>query len=136
MTSFRRKRLGDILAAKGIVTAERINEALARGDNRAKRIGEILLAEGIVTEEHVAQGLAEQRDLRYVDLTEFRIAPALSEATPLEIMHRYQFVPIEDNGEVLVVTWRTTTSAIVIWSCCCSARSRSVSAPPRASPRP
>ena len=47
MTSFRRKRLGEILVAKGVITATRINEALVRGDNRQKRIGEILLAEGL-----------------------------------------------------------------------------------------
>jgi len=114
MTSFRRKRLGEILTAKGIVTMERINEALARGDNRAKRIGEILLAEGIITEEHIAQALAEQRDFRYVDLKDFRITPALSEVTPVEIMQRYQFVPIEDNGEVLVVAMADPTNIPVI----------------------
>ena len=75
MTSFRRKRLGDILVAKGAITAARINEALARGDNRQKRIGEILMAEGLITEEILARSLAEQRDLRYVDRTDFRIAP-------------------------------------------------------------
>ena len=104
MTSFRRRRLGEILAAKGIVSAARINEALARSDNRQKRIGEILMAEGLVTEEHVAQALAEQRDLRYVDLAEFRIAPKFFETIPVEIMQRYQFLPLEDTGEVLQVT--------------------------------
>lgn len=103
MTSFRRKRLGEILAAKGVVSASKINEALARGDNRAKRIGEILIAEGIITEEHVAQALAEQRDLRYVDLAGFRINPKFFETIPVEIMQRYQFVPLEDNGDTLVI---------------------------------
>jgi len=103
MTSFRRRRLGEILAAKGIVTAARINEALARGDNRAKRIGEILMAEGLITEEHIAQALAEQRDLRYRDLGDFRVSPAFFETISVEMMQRYQFVPLEDNGEVLVI---------------------------------
>ena len=103
MTSFRRKRLGEILVAKGVITATRINEALARGDNRQKRIGEILLAEGLITEELLAQSLAEQRDLRYVDLAEHRINPAFFELVPMDIMQRYQFIPLEDSGEVLVV---------------------------------
>jgi type II secretory ATPase GspE/PulE/Tfp pilus assembly ATPase PilB-like protein len=103
MTSFRRKRLGEILVAKGAVTAARINEALARGDNRQKRIGEILLAEGLITEELLAQSLAEQRDLRYADLAEHRINPAFYESVPMDIMQRYQFIPLEDSGDVLVV---------------------------------
>jgi type IV pilus assembly protein PilB len=114
MTSFRRKRLGEILVAKGVITAARINEELARSDNRQQRIGEILMAAGLITEEVLAQSLAEQRDLRYMDLTDFRIAPALSEATPMEIMQRYQFVPIEDNGEVLIVAMADPTNIPVI----------------------
>jgi type IV pilus assembly protein PilB len=114
MTSFRRKRLGEILVAKGVVTAPRINEALAKNDNRQKRIGEILLAEGLVTEELVAQSLAEQRDLRYVDLADQRVNPAFFESIPVDIMQRFQFVPLEDSGEVLIVALADPTNIQVI----------------------
>ena len=114
MTSFRRRRLGEILAAKGIVSAARINEAIAAGDNRAKRVGEILMADGLITEEQLAQSLAEQRGLRYQDLSEFRIAPRFFETIPVDIMQRYQFVPIEDAGEVLVVTVADPTNIPLI----------------------
>jgi type IV pilus assembly protein PilB len=114
MTSFRRKRLGEILVAKGVITASRINEALAKNDNRQKRIGEILLAEGLITEELLAQSLAEQRDLRYVDLAEHRISPAFFELVPMDIMQRYQFIPLEDNGDVLVVTMADPNNIPVI----------------------
>jgi type IV pilus assembly protein PilB len=103
MTSFRRRRLGEILAAKGLVTPARINEVLARPENRSKRLSEILMAEGLITEEQASQALAEQRGLRYVNLADFRIAPAFFETIPVEVMQRYQFVPLEDNGDVLVV---------------------------------
>jgi type IV pilus assembly protein PilB len=98
MTSFRRRRLGDILTAKGIVTQEQINEFLARTD-RGKRIGEILAAESLVSEEGLAKALAEQRGLRYLDLTDFRINPKYTEKIPMDIMKRYQFVPLEDTEE-------------------------------------
>ena len=102
MTSFRRRRLGEILAAKGVVTAARINEALAKADSRM-RIGEILLAEGLINQEALALALAEQRDLRYIDLTEYRINPKFNELVSVEVMQRYEFVPLEDTGETLVV---------------------------------
>ncbi len=103
MTSMRRRRLGDILVAKNIVTQERINEILERTGGRGRRIGDILLSEGMVTEEILAQALAEQRGLRYMDLTDFRIPPPFFETIPVELMQRYQFVPLDDAGEVLNV---------------------------------
>src|SRR5574341_855360 len=103
MTSFRRKRLGDILSAKGIVTQDQVEQALAKRDGRGRRLGELLMDEGLITEEALAQSLAEQRDLRYVDLKDFRVKPELVEKIPVEVMQKYQFVPVEDSGENLVI---------------------------------
>jgi type IV pilus assembly protein PilB len=104
MTSFRRRRLGEILVAKGLLTNEQVNEALARNEDRTRRIGEILMAAGLISEQALAQSLAEQRGLRYIDLDDFRINPKFFEKMPVELMQRYQFVPIEDSEDnVLVV---------------------------------
>jgi type IV pilus assembly protein PilB len=103
MTSFRRKRLGDILATKGAVTQEQISAVLQKPDRRQLRIGELLLGESLITEDVLAQALAEQRGLRYIDLAEFRINQKFFETIPVDLMQRYQFVPVEDSGEVLVV---------------------------------
>ncbi len=104
MTSFRRKRLGEIIVSKGLITQEQISELLARPEGRGKRIGELLADNGLITEEVLAQALAEQRDLRYLDLAEFRINPAFFEKIPVELMQRYQFVPVEetDGGGIVV----------------------------------
>jgi type IV pilus assembly protein PilB len=103
MTSFRRKRLGDILVVKGAVTQQQITTVLAKPEARHLRTGELLLAEGLITEEILAQSLAEQRSLSYADLTDFRINPKFFETIPVELMHRYQFVPLEDGGDLLHV---------------------------------
>jgi type IV pilus assembly protein PilB len=103
MTSFRRRRLGEILSAKGIVTQEQISEVLVRAENHHLRIGERLLAQGLITEEMLAQALAEQRGLHYVDLQEFSVPAKFFETIPVDLMHRYQFIPMEDSGEMLVV---------------------------------
>jgi len=103
MISFRRKRLGDILVAKGNLTQAQIIDVLEKANDRQKRIGELLEAEGLITEEILAQALADQRELRYLNLAGFRIAPAFLEKIPVDLMRRYQFVPIEDRGDVLVI---------------------------------
>jgi type IV pilus assembly protein PilB len=103
MTSSRRKRIGEIIVAKGIVTQGQVNEILIRADGREKRVGELLVNEGLITEEVLAQALAEQRDLRYTELTDFRVAPMFFETIPVELMQRYQFIPLEVIDETLIV---------------------------------
>jgi type IV pilus assembly protein PilB len=101
--SFRRKRLGEILAAKGFMSQARINDILSRPEARQRRIGELLQAEGLITEEVLAQALAEQRGLRYADLVDFHINQKFFSTISVELMNRYQFVPLDDAGEVLIV---------------------------------
>jgi len=103
MTSFRRRRLGEILSAKGILTEEQISEVLRRTNGSQKRLGECLIDEHVITEEVLAQTLAEQRGLRYADLLDFRITPAFFETMSVELMQRYQFVPMEDTGDVYIL---------------------------------
>lgn len=103
MTSLRRVRLGEILAAKGFVTEEQIRDLLLRTDGRQKRIGELLVSEGLVTADILAGALAEQRGLRYADLADFRVTPKFFETIPVELMQRYQFVPMQDTGDTLIV---------------------------------
>ncbi len=103
MTAFRRRRVGDILTSKGVVSQDQINDLLLKSESRQRRIGEMLVAEGLVTEEVLFESLAEQRGLRYVALTDFHIPATLFEDIPVELMQRYQFVPIEKSGDVLII---------------------------------
>ena len=102
MTSFRRKRLGEILVGQGHRDrgADQRGPASEPTDARSASAS-CLIDEGLITEEVLAQALAEQRDLRYADLMDFRITPTFFETIPVELMQRYQFVPMEDTGDVL-----------------------------------
>ncbi|OGW42664.1 MAG: pilus assembly protein PilB [Nitrospirae bacterium GWD2_57_8] len=112
--AYRRKRLGDILGAKGVVTQEQINDLLSRTDGRGKRIGELLLDEGMLTEEALARAVADQRDLAYHDLSDFMIARRFFEKIPVELMERYQFIPVEDSGDALVIAMADPNNIVAI----------------------
>ena len=100
------------MTAKGAVTQEQISTVMAKADHRGRRIGEMLLAEGLITEELLAQALAEQRDLRYLDLNDFRINPKFFETLPVELMNRYQFLPVEDNADGVLLVAMTDPNNI------------------------
>lgn len=61
MTAEQRKRLGEILAAKGYVTEGQIAQLLSRAAASRRRIGEVLISEGYITEEILRSTLEDQR---------------------------------------------------------------------------
>lgn len=63
MTPEPKKRLGEILAAKGYVTEAQVAHLVARSSASGRRIGEILIAEGFINDEILRASLEEQKKL-------------------------------------------------------------------------
>jgi hypothetical protein len=61
MSSEARKRLGEIIGARGYITERKIAQLLSRAQNQGKKIGEILVDEGYISEKLLASALDEQR---------------------------------------------------------------------------
>ncbi|MEE9128048.1 MAG: GspE/PulE family protein [Planctomycetota bacterium] len=60
--------------------------------------------EDILSEEIQAQQLAERLGIPYVNLTDFEIDHELFRSIPVDLMFRYNFVPVhEDNGRLHVI---------------------------------
>src|SRR5256885_9116026 len=57
--------LGEILLAHGVVTREKIDEALAAQAERGGRLGEVLISLKACSEEQVLKALAAQLELPY-----------------------------------------------------------------------
>ncbi len=61
-------------------------------------------SEEILSEEIQAQQLAERLGIPYVNLTDFEIDHELFRSIPVDLMFRYNFVPVhEDNGRLHVI---------------------------------
>ncbi len=101
---FYRRKIGEILLERGLLTPEQIEEVLSKQSNRPDRFGEICIQEGYLSEEDLAKALAEQYYLSYVDLRGFRLDESLFNEVPEELSHRYQFIPYKNQGEGLVIT--------------------------------
>ena len=91
------------MVKKGLIL-EREKESLletVRSSNQS--IDEILLERGTLTEEVIGQILADQYGLPWNALQEFRVPSSLMEAIPVELMHRYEFVPMEKEDQILTI---------------------------------
>lgn len=87
---------GDLTEAQ----LEYIKEKMRVSDDR---FGEICLKEGIISEETLYRDLAVQFGLEFTDLADFRLSEQLLNALPPDVMHRFNFVPVDTRGETLII---------------------------------
>ncbi|MBZ0173621.1 MAG: Flp pilus assembly complex ATPase component TadA, partial [Phycisphaerales bacterium] len=100
-----RKKLGEILAGTGVVSAEDANKAAKAGKKSGKRVGEMLIDQGLCTEEQVAQALAQQFGFDYVDpTTEPVIGQIDLTAIDEQLIRKYHVLPMgEENGKLRLI---------------------------------
>lgn len=61
-------RLGDILLAKGMITAAQIQEGLKLQEQTGTKLGQIIAERGWVSEQDILQALSEQLSIPYINL--------------------------------------------------------------------
>ena len=102
-TPVKRMAFEDLLVEKGLIL-EREKDALVETAHTTNQtIAAILLERGTLTDDMIGQVLADQYGLPWNALKEFRIPSPLMESIPVELMHRYEFVPMEQEDQVLTI---------------------------------
>jgi len=88
-----RQSLGQILIQKGLVTPEKINQALRIQAGSSRRLGQILIQMGLITEEQLFSALSDQHGIEVADP-----AGELSEAAvkllPRSLCRKYSVIPV------------------------------------------
>nr|MBQ8252081.1 Flp pilus assembly complex ATPase component TadA [Lachnospiraceae bacterium] len=100
----RKVRIGDILINEGILSPEKLDEALALQKEKKKRLGEILVEEGFITDETMANALCHQLGYARADLQNGRIPDDLISMFEPEILKKYSAIPyMYDDRNVNVI---------------------------------
>ena len=100
------KKLGDILIESGLLTPEKLEEALAeQKKNKGKKLGDILVDMGILTDIQIMKALEYQSRIPYVDFSEVQIDPSAPGLISEELAKKYVLIPIgvENNQLILVM---------------------------------
>jgi type IV pilus assembly protein PilB len=103
MQSYKRRTIGTILIERGSLDPEKLPAVLEQLVSTKQRFGEICVREGFVTGEELALALAEQFNLTYSDLADFRMNEEILNTLPPEAIYRFRFVPLEMTPDYLVV---------------------------------
>lgn len=103
MQAFYKKRLGDILAAAGLLTEEQLDWGLEEQKQSYKRLGEIIIDAGWVTEDDIAEARALQLDMAHVQLGDYPIDPEIIRLIPEPVARTYRLVPVYgSDGKISV----------------------------------
>lgn len=112
MQSFKRKNIGIILIESGCLDPIHIPAIVGMLTTTRQRFGEIAVNEGFVTEEDLARALAEQFNLEYVDMRNFKMNSELLNQLPPDAIYRFHFVPLEIQPHVIVVAVADPTDVV------------------------
>lgn len=96
-------KLGEILIKKGLLTKERLQEALDIQVQRGGKIGSILASLNYVDKDKVGEALSEQFGVPYIDLRRKTIPDSVLELIPDDICKKYNVLPFSLEGKKLKV---------------------------------
>lgn len=90
------KKFGELLVEAGLLTNERLTEALKiKSLDKGKKLGAILVENGFAKETDIAQTLAYQLNLPYIDdLLEAGITPEAIKLVPEKTALKYDIIPL------------------------------------------
>jgi type IV pilus assembly protein PilB len=98
------KFLGEILIEMEAATDLEIKTALTKQmDGDKRRIGELLIEMGTVSPENIARALAEQFEMRFVDLETLDIPPAVIQLIPEALCRERKVMPVAVAGKLITV---------------------------------
>jgi type IV pilus assembly protein PilB len=101
-----RKRLGEILLELGLVTHEKIEEALVHARRTGTRLGEALVDLQMVSEEQVTRALCRQHKLPFVDLAKLKLPQDVVALVDAKVVAEYDVVPVKRQGRQVILAIR------------------------------
>ena len=103
LTRLTRKKLGEILVEQGLLSEEQVQDTLRLQHQLGLLFGETLVQQKLITEEKMVAVLVSQFGIPYIIPTQYNINKELLEIFDPQMMRRFQFVPMDSIGSVLVV---------------------------------
>ena len=106
-----RPRLGDVLVAAKVITAEQLGLALREQSSWGGRLGQNLLSLGFIDEARLTAAVAAHLGLPSVDLDRARLSPDVNRLLPLEICERFGVMPLgvrAKEGRLLIALFDPT----------------------------
>lgn len=98
-----KKKLGEILVEQNLLTTEQVQDALRMQHQTGLMFGETLVQNKLISEEKIVAVLVAQFGIPYVKPSAYKIPKELLEIFEPQMMRKFQFVPMDSIGNVLII---------------------------------
>jgi type IV pilus assembly protein PilB len=93
--------LGQLLVKANLITEAQLNEAVRIQRLEGKRLSSVLVKLGFITEPALVEFFSRQYSTPVINLSEYKIDPALLKLIPYETVKKYQLMPLSKDGASL-----------------------------------
>ncbi|UOF90171.1 GspE/PulE family protein [Fodinisporobacter ferrooxydans] len=101
-----RKRIGDLLVEAGLLTPEKLQQALQEQKQGKEKLGDLLISKGYITEQQLIEVLEFQLGIPHVQLSRYKIEPSIANIIPERLANMYQVIPIRKESNKLIVAMK------------------------------
>ncbi|MBU4375899.1 MAG: Flp pilus assembly complex ATPase component TadA [Candidatus Omnitrophica bacterium] len=98
-----KERLNKILLEKGLITAEKLKEAIGMQREKGGKLSDILINNGLIDRKDLMVVLSEELGIPPINLSRYKIDPSLIQLVPRKFAYRYKMLPISRMGNLLTV---------------------------------
>ena len=107
-------KLGEMLLKAGLITQDRLQEALAAQKKNGGKLGYNLVKLGYVKEDDITQLLSEQYGVPSINLRHFEIDETVITLIPSEVAQKYLVLPVNRTGATLTIAMADPTNVFAM----------------------
>src|SRR6266545_446981 len=108
------RRLGDLLVAEGLITADQLRQALGEQKGKADKLGSILVRQGSISEEQLIGFLSRQYGIPSITLANLDVDGDTLRLFPAYIAKKYDVLPIKRIGGTLTLAMSDPTNVFAL----------------------
>lgn len=109
-----KKKIGDLLLEKGLVSEEQLTKALQEQALSGRRLGEILVEQELISEDQLIATISERLNIPKISLESMVIDPHVIRSVPVNVARRYTLIPIFEIGNTLTLAMADPLNIIAI----------------------
>lgn len=114
MASVLERKLGEMLIRDNIISETQLELAIDQQTGQGGSLGKIIIESGYASEYDLAAALGRQLEVPFITLSHYEIDPEILDSIPMDIVRKYQIIPVDKTGDTLTVALADPSNIVLI----------------------